>query len=237
MKKNNFNKKYGLSVDKYKKINNIIKKYNISKFELITNYGLYSGDTNLYKTLTIYDLIKRIKNIKGEIIEFGVWNGNTSLLIKKILDIYKIKKTIYLFDHFKGLTHYSKNDPKNSLKWKNKYKGRKSFILEFVKFFKLKKIKIIEHDATQLQQNYFKNKKFCLAILDLDLYEPTKKTLNSIKNNMVKNGLIVFDQANDKNFSGEAKAMEEFFQNNRKAYNKIKIPFSRQPDVILQKKK
>ena len=208
MKKNNFNKNYGLSVDKYKKINNIIKKYNISKFELITNYGLYSGDTNLYKTLTIYDLIKRIKNIKGEIIEFGVWNGNTSLLIKKILDIYKIKKTIYLFDHFKGLTHYSKNDPKNSLKWKNKYKGRKSFILEFVKFFKLKTFVPNNDDAFRV-----------------------------IKNNMVKNGLIVFDQANDKNFSGEAKAMEEFFQNNRKAYNKIKIPFSRQPDVILQKKK
>ncbi len=77
---------------KYKKIINIINNYKISKFELISNYGLYSGDTNLFKTLTIYDIVKRIKNIKGDIIEFGVWKGNTSFLIKKILDVYKIKK-------------------------------------------------------------------------------------------------------------------------------------------------
>ena len=81
-----------LNTKKYKKIINIINNYKISKFELISNYGLYSGDTNLFKTLTIYDIVKRIKNIKGDIIEFGVWNGNTSFLIKKILDVYRIKK-------------------------------------------------------------------------------------------------------------------------------------------------
>jgi hypothetical protein len=237
MKKKFFNKIYGISIDKYKKINKIIKKNDISKFELITNYGLYSGDTNLFKTLTIYDLIKSIKNTKGDIIEFGVWKGNTSILIKKILDIYKIKKKIYLFDHFKGLTHYSKKDTNYPLKWKNQYIGKKSFILKLIKFFKLKRIEIIDKDATKLEKNFFKNKKFCLAIIDVDLYEPTKKILNSIKNNITKNGLIVFDEGNDKNFPGEARAMEEFFQNNRKKYKKTIIPFSRQPDVILQKKK
>ena len=37
------------TTERYKKIINIINNYKISKFELISNYGLYSGDTNLFK--------------------------------------------------------------------------------------------------------------------------------------------------------------------------------------------
>ena len=77
--------------EKYQKILKL-KKFKFSDFELITNYGLFSGDTNLFKTLTIFQLIYNTRKIKGSIIEFGIHKGNTSLLIKKILDIYKIKK-------------------------------------------------------------------------------------------------------------------------------------------------
>ena len=235
MTKNLFKKNYGVEVNKYKKILKIIKKNQISNFELITNYGLYSGDNNLFKTLTIYDLVKSIKRTKGDIIEFGVWRGNTSILIKKILDIFKIKKNVYLFDHYKGLVHFNKKDTNYPTKWKNHYVGNKKFISEIIKFFNLKKIHLIDKDATKLNENFFKNKKFCLAIIDVDLYEPTKKILNSINKNMSKNGLIIFDEGNDKNFPGEAKAMEEFLKENKKRYIKKFIPFSRQPDVVLQR--
>jgi hypothetical protein len=81
-----------LSINKYKQIIKLKKKNNFSDFDLITNYGLFSGDANLYKTLIIFDLIKKTSKIKGDIIELGIHKGNTSLLIKKILDIFKIKK-------------------------------------------------------------------------------------------------------------------------------------------------
>jgi len=38
-----------LKLDKYKKILKFKKKFNFSDFDLITNYGLFSGDTNLFK--------------------------------------------------------------------------------------------------------------------------------------------------------------------------------------------
>ena len=74
---------------------NLPKKLNFSDFDLITNYGLFSGATNLYKTIKIIEVIESIKNIPGDIIEFGVWNGNTALLIKKVLDIKKLKKKFF----------------------------------------------------------------------------------------------------------------------------------------------
>jgi hypothetical protein len=220
---------------KYKKIINIINNYKISKFELISNYGLYSGDTNLFKTLTIYDIVKRIKNIKGDIIEFGVWKGNTSFLIKKILDVYKIKKKIYLFDHFKGLIHFTKNDSKKGLIFRNKYIGNKKLIKEIIKFFNFKKIYIIDKDATELTEKFFTGKKFSLVIMDVDLYEPSIKILNSIEKNLSRKGLIVFDEGNSKIWSGEKKAMDNFLKKYEKKYKKEFIPYARQPDVILKK--
>ena len=85
-----------MKLKKYKTIDKFAKKLNFSDFDLITNYGLFSGATNLYKTIKIIEVIESIKNIPGDIIEFGVWNGNTALLIKKVLDIKKIKKKFFI---------------------------------------------------------------------------------------------------------------------------------------------
>ena len=79
-----------IKLDKYKKILKFKKKFNFTDFELITNYGLFSGDTNLFKTLTIFNLVKETSHLKGDVIELGIHKGNTSLLIKKILDVFKI---------------------------------------------------------------------------------------------------------------------------------------------------
>ena len=85
-----------LKKKRYRNILNLKKNFKFSDFELITNYGLFSGDTNLFKTLIIYDLLQKTSKVEGDIIEFGIHKGNTSLLIKKILSIFKIKKN-YIF--------------------------------------------------------------------------------------------------------------------------------------------
>ena len=225
-----------LTVKKYSKIVSLAKKNNFSIFEILTNYGLFSGDRNLFKTLKIFELINLTKNIKGDIIELGIHKGNTSLLIKKILDIYKIKKKIYLLDHFKGLIHYTKNDPKKSRKYKNKFKSPKKNIEEFLKFFNFKNVFFLNKDATTLTQNSFKGKKFCLAYFDMDLYEPTISALYAIDKSMVKGGLIVFDEGYKKIWDGEKKAIEYFLKKNKKyKYILIDKNENRQPDVYLKK--
>ena len=229
--RNNFK----IKLKNYRKILKLINKYNFTKFDLITNYGLLSGDTNLFKTLTIFELIKRTKNVQGDIIEFGIWKGNTSFLIKKILEIYKINKKLFLFDHFKGLQHFEKKDGKKSKRLKGTYLGNKKKIEDFIKFFKFKNIHLIDKDATTLNKDYFKGKKYSLAIIDVDLYGPTLKILNSIKNNVAKNGLIIFDEGNSKLMPGEGIALKEFYKKNKKNFKIEKIKFSRQPDLILKK--
>jgi len=222
-----------LKKKKYKKILSLKNNFNFSEFDLITNYGLFSGDTNLYKTLKIYDLIKSIKNVKGDIIELGIFRGNLSLLIRKILQIFKIKKKLYLIDHFKGLTTFSAKDTKTSLKLKKKYKGKKNQIKAFLSFFKFNNVKLIERDASKLKPGFFLKKKFSLAYFDMDLYEPTYRALLAIEKNIAINGLIVFDQGNKKQWA-ERHAIKDFLKN-RKNYKKIIINKTYQPDIILKK--
>jgi hypothetical protein len=223
-----------LAKKKYKKIIKLKKEFKFKEFDLITNYGLFSGDTNLFKTLVIYDLIKEISLTKGDVIELGIHKGNTSLLIKKILDIFKIKKKLFLLDHFRGLIHYNKKDTKLSLTRKNKYKSNKNQIESFIKFFNFKKIKIINQDATKLKPNFFKPKqKFALAYFDMDLYLPTLNALKAIDKNISVGGLIVFDQGH-KSLWSEKLAIKDFLKINNN-YKKIHIDKTRQPDVILKK--
>ncbi len=217
----------------YKKINKIINVKNSTPLEIIQNFGLYCGDINLFKILTIYKFIEKTKKIKGDIIEFGVWKGNTSLLIKKILDIFNIKKKIILFDHFKGLQHFE-GENKNLSKYKNRFSTNKNQIIKIIKFFKLKNIKIIDKDATKLKKNSFKQK-FSLIIIDVDLYKPTQKILSSIEGNISKNGIILFDEGDHEIWKGENKALMEFYKKNKKKYKLYKIKFARKPDIYLKR--
>ena len=222
-----------LKKKKYQKIIRFKKKFKFTDFDLITNYGLFSGDTNLFKTLTIFDLISKTSSVKGDIIELGIHRGNTSLLIKKILSIFKIKKKLYLLDHFKGLIHYNKDDTKRSEVFRNQYIGDKKQIQAFLNFFKFKNVEIIDKDATTLKPGFFKNKKFSLAYFDMDLYVPTLRALESIDRNISVGGMIVFDEGHDKLWS-ERFAIRDFLKKNKK-YKKIFIDKKRQPDVILKK--
>tara|TARA_B100000242_G_scaffold281544_1_gene241911 strand:- start:529 stop:1212 length:684 start_codon:yes stop_codon:yes gene_type:complete len=224
-----------LSKNKYLKINSLIKKFDFNQFELITNYGLFSGNTNLFKTLKIYELLNEVSHIKGDIIELGIHKGNTSLLIKKILDIFKIKKKLFLLDHFKGLVNFTNNDTKISKKFEFKYKSNKKQVETFINFFNLKNIKIINKDATTLRKGFFdKKQKFCFVYLDMDLYEPTINALNSIDKHVSKGGYIIFDEGLKKDWS-EGKAIKKFYNLNKKKYKMIKINKFYQPDLMLRK--
>ena len=43
-------------------------------------------------------------NLDGDIVECGVWKGGNLILFKKVLEKYKIKKKIWAYDTFSGMT-------------------------------------------------------------------------------------------------------------------------------------
>jgi hypothetical protein len=81
--------------------------------------------------------------------------------------------------------------------------------------------------------DYFKKYKFSLIYLDMDLYKPTKISLEILSKNLVKNGLIVFDQGNS-SIWGETRAAKEFIKKNLN----FRISFINdfyQPNLVIKK--
>ncbi len=220
--------KNSLTAKKYFKILNGFKKKFSNKF-VIQNSGAFFGDKSFYKLLVCFELLKKIKKTKGDIIEFGVWNGNNLLSIKKIVDFFKLKKKIYGYDHFNGMPSSSKDYRRNN------FAGDIKLVKYFINFFKLKNIFLIKDDIKNLNRHKHKFKKLSLVYIDCDLYETTKNILNILSPKIQKGGLIVFDEGNKGNNSGETKALKEFYIKNKKKYKKYILNNKYQPDVYLEK--
>ena len=199
---------------KYLKMINSIGLKN-EKLFFVKNFGAIAGNQSLFKYFKIFEIIISISKLKGDIIELGVWRGNNLIFIKKVADYFNLKKKIFGYDWFEGLKEFGKNDIKLN---KRKYKGNKNFIKKLIEDQKLSKMYLIDDDVKNFETHFDKKQKFCLVYLDLDLYKPTKKVLEIIDKYLVKNGLIVFDQAQKKEWVGEKKALIEFCVKNKNKY-------------------
>ena len=212
-----------------KKYFNIIKNYKkpFSKIFILRNFGLFIGDKSFFKILKCFELIEQIKNIKGDVVEFGVWNGNNLITMKKIFDYFKIKKNIIGYDSFKGMPTPDK---------KNYFVGEMDLINYIKRFFRLGSIKIIKDDIMNLEKHYKDFPKLSMIYIDCDLYKTTSKILETLSDKLNKKGLIVFDEANFNMNKGEGKAAREFYRKNKKKFDKIILKKYYQPDLILRKK-
>ncbi len=217
-----------LRASRYFKIFENYKK-TFSKQFLLQNSNLFIGDQSLYKLLINFELIKKIKDVKGDIIEFGVWNGNNLLLIKKILDYFKLKKKLYGYDHFKGMPKEAKDYKRNN------FSGDKKLIKYIIKFFGLKKILLIDDDILNLKKHLKSFKKLSLIYIDCDIYETTKEILEKLSKKLSKGGIIVFDEGNQKKNVGETLAMRKFYNKNKNKYKRVFLKTGYQPDIYLEK--
>ena len=226
-----------LKSKKYLNILNLYKK-SFTKDFVLKNYGLFIGDKSAFKNFKIFEILKETKNIKGDIIEFGTHQGNTGLLIAKILKLKNVKKNVFIFDSFKGLQDFDLKDKLESNSYQNMYKGNLDKIIKLKKFFQLSNLKIINEDALKISDNFFHKKVYSLMYFDMDLYLPTINILNNlnIDKNLSKFSKIVFDQGNSNLWKGEKKALNEFYKKNIKKFSKKIISKNLyQPDVVLTK--
>ena len=214
-----------LSLIKNKKVKN--KKF------IFNNQAMLMGDRSFYRILKLNEIIKNLKNVKGDIIEFGIWNGNNLFSMKKTLDFYGQKKKIFGYDNFSGFPNpVGFNKIKKS---KGIYVGDQEIIKFIIKFFKFKKIEIINDDILNLKSHKNKFKKISFIYIDCNVYKPVKTVLDLLSNRISKNGYIAFDEGLNNINSGEGKALKEFYRKNKKKFKLIKLKKHYQPDVLLKR--
>lgn len=205
----------------------LMKSSPIPDDEILANLGLYLTSKNLSRLLFFYEIYKKILNHHGIIMEFGVrWGQNLSLMaaLRGILEPFNRHRKIVGFDTFCGFVGYSEKDGnKNkssdgSFSVTNAYEDYLSKILKYQDDLnpmnQIKRFELIKGDAIETIPQYFKDHPetiVSLAILDFDIYKPTKVALDYVKSRLPKGSIIVFDELCDDIFPGETLAVEEIF--------------------------
>lgn len=186
--------------------------------------------TNPTEGLYIVDAIAKVSKIDGDVCEFGVAQGATSVLIAN--EIRDTTKIFWLFDSFKGLPKPTEKDELCddifNLGDINAYEGSMAYDVFVVK----ERLKTIDFPGKKVQivsgfiEDTIKFKTLpetvSFAYVDFDFYEPILIALNFLHNVLSVNGIIIVDDYDF--FSTGAKiATDEFIAQHHHQYE-ILVP-------------
>ena len=186
-------------------------------------FYLTSDKKRILKLLDHYEIYKKILNVKGDIIECGVFKGASLIRFLTFRDLIERqnKRKVIGFDAFGKFPHPNKNYKNNKAdkifaKRHDDNIGLGINMDSLKKYLKKKKItnyKLVKGDVLKTLPNYLKkNKKLKIALLhlDLDVYEPTRFALNNLYKYIAKNGIILLDDYS--HIQGATLAVDEFIK-------------------------
>lgn len=206
---------------------NLFKNYPFSpEVDVLGNLPLFMRHQQVAKLLCMHELYKKIINVPGVIIEFGVrWGQNLALFesFRTIYEPFNFTRKIIGFDTFEGFPSIHSKDGKDHIISKGsygvseKYEDTLDKVLKYheeeaVLYNHIQKFELIKGDATKTIDDWLKKnngKLISFAYFDFDLYEPTKKCLEAIMPHLTKGSIVAFDEINHDNFPGETIALKE----------------------------
>jgi len=190
----------------------------------LQNFAKYIRRQDTTRFLACYEIFKKILNIKGSIVECGVYRGFTLMswaLLSTILEPVNLTRRIYGFDTFGGFPSISAKDENKFRKIDVKELSSDSHeeLSKIIKIYDsnrflghIKKIELIKGDAKQAIPKFIKNNPhlvISLLFLDFDLYEPTKVAIENFYPRIPKGGIIAFDELDNPIWPGETSALLE----------------------------
>lgn len=184
-------------------IYNGIEETHQSVYDFYNNF-IFSKDTRVFnKMMKRSELYLKVKDIVGNICEFGVFKGASISLWLKLIDMYEPNSItkVFGFDFFNpenvinnlnGLNKKMMTDVVNRVK-------KDELSLEAVneKLSYSTRYKLIQGDAVDKTSIFVTNNpglKIKLLYMDLDVGEPTYQILLKLWDNVSVNGIIVFDE-------------------------------------------
>jgi len=190
----------------------------------LNSLSRFKSRQNFAKDICYYELIKKTKNVLGDIFECGVYFGNSIMNYANFLvslEPYNYQCKVVGFDTFKGGTGVSDKDINNySFKredgeyYADSYEDLKKSI-EIFNYDRpinnLEKIKLVKGDIRKSSIKYLKdNPQTIIRILNMTMnyYEPTLEALKQFYPRVSKGGIVVINGLNYA--SGATVALDEY---------------------------
>ena len=199
------------------------KLYDLNrKFEYENGFYATADPSRFSKFITHLEFFKQTATVRGEIVEFGVFKGNSFFRWIKFRDLLEqtSSRKIIGFDIFGDFPEAQLEEDKAKRDaFVEETNGGKSISLEEINELLHrqglnKNVEIVKGDILTTLDKYLLNNphlKISLLHIDVDLYEPTKHILEKLYDKVTKGGIIIFDDYGA--FAGTNKAVNDFFNN------------------------
>ena len=189
----------------------------------LENFPKYVRRQHLTRFLALYEIFKRILNVKGSIVECGVNRGYGLMAWAKLsalLEPTNLTRRIYGFDTFAGFPSVTDHD-RTGPAWQTAEAGglkadSYSELQRLVELYDrdrflghIPKVELLKGDATETIPAFIADHPHIvvsLLFLDFDLYEPTKVALENFVPRMPKGAILAFDELDNPLWPGETKA-------------------------------
>jgi len=219
---------------------NLIQECPIPKQDLWMNIPLFINRQIISRVLFFQEVYKKILDVPGIIMEFGVLWGRDLVSLMNFRGIYEpfnYTRKIIGFDTFEGFLDLHEKDNIEKIPIKKgdfaTTEGYEEYLEELLKYHEgesplshIKRFELIKGDVGKTLPLYLKDNPetiISLAYIDVDVYEPTKRILELIKPRLVKGSVIGFDELNFSAFPGETIAFNEVFGLNN--YRLYRVPY------------
>jgi hypothetical protein len=219
--------------------------------EVLESFPIFVRRINLTKLLIYYELFKMSLSLPGDIVECGVYRGNTLCMFAKFFEIFspanRLNKVIG-FDNFKGFESFSVKDGKE-VERRGKVIGGwnagdfKDALIRALEIHtrdsflpRVPRVELVEGDICKTAKRYVADNpglRIALLHLNCNLYEPTLAALKAFYPRVVNSGVIVCAEYGMKEWGGESAAIEEYFKGSLPKFQRM--PWHNQPTCFFIK--
>jgi hypothetical protein len=189
-------------------VDNIYNGHTLTSQTVYDSYNslIFASDKRVFHKMTKkIELYLKVKDLFGDILEFGVFKGSGMGLFLKLTDMYETNSLTNVI----GFDYFNKSSTLDALDGINK--STMTSILDRAEINELsiesvnsrlsvienKRYLLIEGDAVAECKKFdmqTPGQRIKLIYMDLDVGEPTYKILQQLWKKVVKGGIVVFDE-------------------------------------------
>lgn len=155
----------------------------------------------------IYQLVRLTEDVPGDTVECGVYWGASSYLIAAFVARTRLAKSHHLFDSFEGLSAPNREDGTN---WREHDLATNQAATEKL-LSRFQNIHVYKGWIPN-RFNEVADKKFSFVHIDVDLYQPTRDSVEFFYPRLAPGAIMVCDDYRSIACPGATKAMNEFLR-------------------------
>lgn len=186
--------------------------------------------SHLSRHLALFEIYKNTLNLPGSVAEFGLYHGSTFFFLARLIEIFhasehevhhSASRHLYGFESFEGFAEILPEDKAGINIGPKEVGGLKADSAVFFDTFETfkrdcrvaERLHVIKGNICDTFKIFLEENagvRLAFALVDFDLYDPTKAVLDRLHDIMVPGGIIVFDEYGFPDWPGETRAVDGF---------------------------